>query len=363
MSVGTVLEMWSRRDGGYESPDGKVQRQNFTTSYSVDHSADATTDEILAASSLPDVGDLYPSKDGVFCTRVFRESAGPVLSYVTATWTGEGTGSDSVIDNPPIWTWTNTETSEPVDTDADGFPLTNVNGDLQEGLTKEVSDFTLTVERNFQTVNTYALIQYLDSTNSDPFGSPDSIWPPGTGTLRRYVAKSQLLGALSYYHVTAQFDFRVPYNTVAARAWWYRYRNQGLYVRVDTTVTFSGGGGTGAAGYVTSSAGGVTNVVVTNGGRGYTSAPTVTITSSGTGSGATATANIAGGKVTSCNITAAGTGYKSGLMRAIDRNKEPITTPILLNAKGEREYDASAAIFIERKKKTYSLPYNALGLF
>lgn len=62
-------------------------------------------------------------------------------------------------------------------------------------------------------------------------------------------------------------------------------------------LTFTGGGGTGAAGYAV---GGGTYIVsalnLTNGGAGYTSAPTVTIAGGG-GTGATGTATIASGSV------------------------------------------------------------------
>ena len=55
-----------------------------------------------------------------------------------------------------------------------------------------------------------------------------------------------------------------------------------MYERVGVTVAFSGGGGSGAYGYaITNSSGAVTAVVVTNGGKDYTSAPTVTITGPG----------------------------------------------------------------------------------
>jgi len=50
----------------------------------------------------------------------------------------------------------------------------------------------------------------------------------------------------------------------------------------------------------------VKSIVVTNGGSGYTTAPTVTITGGG-GSGATATATISGGKVTGVVLTSRGT--------------------------------------------------------
>jgi hypothetical protein len=60
----------------------------------------------------------------------------------------------------------------------------------------------------------------------------------------------------------------------------------------------------------TLSAGRVVSVTVSDGGSGYTSAPTVTFTSGG-GSGAAATATVSGGEVTAVTITAAGSAYTS----------------------------------------------------
>lgn len=54
--------------------------------------------------------------------------------------------------------------------------------------------------------------------------------------------------------------------------------------------------------------GGISAVNVTNGGTGYTTAPTVAITGGG-GTGATATATVAGGKITGFVITNPGSGY------------------------------------------------------
>ena len=56
--------------------------------------------------------------------------------------------------------------------------------------------------------------------------------------------------------------------------------------------------------------GGVASVTITNGGTGYTTAPTVTFTG-GAGSGATAVAVLTGGTVSAINITNPGTGYTS----------------------------------------------------
>src|SRR5260370_42238959 len=54
----------------------------------------------------------------------------------------------------------------------------------------------------------------------------------------------------------------------------------------------------------------VTSITVVNGGSGYTSAPTVTITGGG-GSGASATASVSGGAVTGITVNNAGLGYTS----------------------------------------------------
>lgn len=73
------------------------------------------------------------------------------------------------------------------------------------------------------------------------------------------------------------------------------------------TVSIAGGGGSGAT--ATAAVGFVQYITVTNGGTGYTSAPTVTI--SGTGTGATATAYIRSGVVVGVLITNKGSGYTS----------------------------------------------------
>jgi hypothetical protein len=90
----------------------------------------------------------------------------------------------------------------------------------------------------------------------------------------------------------------------------------------DNGTNFSGSGqfkfalvtGTNSSRQATATAtltsGFVTSITVVDGGVGYTSAPSVTI-SGGGGSGATATANVSGGAVTSITVNNAGSGYSS----------------------------------------------------
>jgi FtsP/CotA-like multicopper oxidase with cupredoxin domain len=85
---------------------------------------------------------------------------------------------------------------------------------------------------------------------------------------------------------------------------------QALY---DIGVAITGGGGIGATALATVSGGVVTDVVVTTPGTGYTSAPTVTFTGGGATGAAAATAkvNLATGVVTGVSITSQGFGYTS----------------------------------------------------
>lgn len=68
-------------------------------------------------------------------------------------------------------------------------------------------------------------------------------------------------------------------------------------------ISFSGGGGTGAAAIATVSGGVITAITVTNPGSGYTSVPTVIITPNGSGSGAVAEAVLGTGMIYSAGAT------------------------------------------------------------
>ncbi len=78
----------------------------------------------------------------------------------------------------------------------------------------------------------------------------------------------------------------------------------------DSTLKWAVGWSDGKAEPTVSAAGGLEQVTVTNGGTGYTAAPTVNLTGGG-GSGATAVAVLDGDKVSAINITSPGTGYTS----------------------------------------------------
>ncbi len=97
------------------------------------------------------------------------------------------------------------------------------------------------------------------------------------------------------------------------------------------TVTFSGGGGTGAAATATVVNGVVTGITVTSAGSGYTSAPTVTL-SGGGGAGTTATATVGGGGVKSLTIINGGSGVTDLVGNPLEPNNATTgTTSFTIN--------------------------------
>ena len=88
-------------------------------------------------------------------------------------------------------------------------------------------------------------------------------------------------------------------------------QNQGSGYTSVPTVSFTGGGGAGAAATagITLTGGNITSINVDQPGSGYTSAPTVNITGDGSGAAATATISLTGGGIESITVTNGGSGY------------------------------------------------------
>lgn len=364
MSIVSSTQMWSRRAGQIASPDGRSYSAQFPTAYQVLHAPN--TSEAAILNSVPALRSRLAGYDYVFCTSVGPiQAVGPIMSIVPVVFSGEigGENSTSPFDQPPQITYESATSVEAIDIDGFGLALTNSNGEPVQGLQTEVHDMILSVSRPFLAFNGVLALQYMNSVNSDFYQILGDVWAPGQCAMKRFRVNPIFSdgGLVEYFQIEAVIECRLPYNTVPARAHWHRYRNEGFYERLGVAVAFTGGGGAGAAGYaITSSGGAVTKVVLTARGRGYTSAPTVTITG---GSGATATAAInSQGEVASVSVGAGGTGYRSRLVRAVDDNKEPLTRPVLLAADGTRLRDSESAVFIERPKKQFALPYTALGL-
>jgi len=230
--------MWSKQSGTAESPDGRQRILTMQKAFTVTLAASDPLEVCYSAAGLPLVNDLYPGTLFVICRSLTPQRVSPIMAVVTASYSGEigpGEGIESSpIDNEVNISWRNATTDEAIDEDWNGKPIVTKNGEPIEGITERISDQVATIERNFLTINMYAIRAYLKSSNSDTFLG----WPAGTARLMEYNASNVITdGVAGFWKVSATVQFREPYNTTADKAWYKRLRHEGYLVRDNAGET------------------------------------------------------------------------------------------------------------------------------
>jgi hypothetical protein len=237
MAAGPALEMWSRQSGSADSPDGKQRSLSMTRAFTVTLAASDPLEVVYTAAGLPLVNDVYPGTFFVICRSLQPQRVSPIMAVITANYAGEigpGDATSSPVDNEVIVTWRNATTDEAIDQDFLGKPIVTKNNEPIEGITERIADQVATIERNFLTINMYAIREYLRASNSDTFLD----WPAGTARLMEYNATNVITnGIAGFWKVSATFQFREPYNTTADKAWYKRVRHEGFLVRDNAGET------------------------------------------------------------------------------------------------------------------------------
>jgi len=237
MAAGPALEMWSRQSGSAESPDGKQRILTMQRAFTVTLDASDPLEVCYTAAGLPLVNDPYPGTFFVICRNLSPQRVSPIMAVVTASYSGEigpSDSSSSPVDNEVIVSWRNATTDEAIDQDWNGKPIVTKNNEPIDGITERIADQVATIDRNFLTINMYAIRAYLKSVNSDTFLG----WPAGTARLMEYNASNVITnGVAGFWKVSATVQFREPYNTTAAKAWYKRLRHEGYLVRDNAGET------------------------------------------------------------------------------------------------------------------------------
>lgn len=232
MTISSVTKMWSRESSTYRSDDGQTFFAEIREAWQVEHTFDTTPVEIQNAPGLPRYGDVYPGTNLPVREIGASEKIGPIFTIVPIVYRGE-TGPDGILTGPeekrPEYRWSNYTSTQPVDEDFNGEPITTVNGEPIEGVTVEISDQQLQIVRNYLTFNPQLTHAYLHATNSDTFAT----FAPGTARLTGYTADSVVAegSGLEYWRVSATIRFRYPWRTTAAKAWYARVLHQGMYAK------------------------------------------------------------------------------------------------------------------------------------
>jgi hypothetical protein len=204
--------MWSRRNSTFES-----KKATITENYQVVHSLDATQDEIYNAPGLS-IGDSFLEWPDVRLINGAISQVTPIYSILTFNYEGNAPAADAVTIQ-----WSGNTSDTAIDQDFNGSPIVTNLGEPIEGVTMLLADQVLTVSRKFISINTYAANEYLHSVNSDTFYG----YPPGMAKLKSYSATTNT--EQQDWDVTAVIEFRYPYRTTPAKAWWSRVRHEGYY--------------------------------------------------------------------------------------------------------------------------------------
>ena len=134
----------------------------------------------------------------------------------------------------------------------------------------------------------------------------------------------------------------------------------------STTVTLGSNSSIGASlvasAIATVSGGSVSGIAVLNGGSGFTSPPTVTLTGGG-GTGATATANLTNGVVTSISVNPVGSGYTSAPTVTIGTSVLTISKQITDggNSYGVNKVGTQTVIYADAGSNAYTGLTNVVG--
>jgi len=234
VTISSVTRAWSRSSGQGTSDDGNKLTLSFSEGYQVVHTVDTTDLELLKASGLPLIGSLFPGTFAACKTIGPITRIGPIYSIVAVSYEGEvgPNVDDSPINQPPVYKWTDTTSNEPIDQDWDGNPICTVLGEAIEGVTMDIADQSLSITRNYLLFSPWITHNYRHAVNSDPFAN----YAPGTARLISFSADSVSNEGFPYWVVNATIQFRFPYNTTPAKAWYARTRHEGYYVKVGNRI-------------------------------------------------------------------------------------------------------------------------------
>lgn len=199
--------------------------------YAVTCTPDEPELNILNAPGLPGPGQVFSGTISVYAFKAKATRISPVLWHVLISYKGyipQSSDSTNPLAIPAIIDWDDVEVEEEIDEDFDGNPIQTACGEPVTGIKAIFCDQVATIKKNMATYNSYTASVYRRSVNSDIFLG----WPAGTAKLMKLSGK-EVKGSFNYYEVTGVVQFRIPYRTTPDKAWYARWRHEGLYQKAD----------------------------------------------------------------------------------------------------------------------------------
>ena len=227
-----VIESWSSMASSQQE-NSRNHRRGFTVAF--DTSSPSNAIQARLATGIPQRGQSHPNDPYAVVMSIDSEPLSPVLYNVTVSYSvksGGTSGEDSPLDEPWEISLTWASTNEQVDTDIEGNPIENVNGEpFDPPLTMDVDDPVLQITRNQPSFDFTQAWRYRNAINSDSFYGAN----PGEARMAPITAQRIVEGSLTYWRATYQIRFRLGTDNLGGseKAWQRRLLNQGFKEKVD----------------------------------------------------------------------------------------------------------------------------------
>lgn len=189
---------------------------------------------MAATPPLPREGDRHPSNVNFVCKSVNIEQIS--VNFYTASCsyqspvfeTGDDTQNPLAI--PADIKFATVVSEEATEMDINGNPLVNTAGDPFTGITMEITDMSININKNVATFNPTQMQYFNGALNSDAFLG----YQAGQIKLQNYTA-TPVIGDVNYWKLGIQMLARTPTPLVPAdKVWFLRLQNKGRYF-IDNT--------------------------------------------------------------------------------------------------------------------------------
>ena len=258
MAVTSVTEDWEHRAVSEEVVAGQNQRPKIVLrterAFDVEfNTADSAVVRPLLAltandgtTKVPLIFEVHEFDPWLFVKSKHIETKGPMHFRVIVKYDCELDIATQVpispLMQPPDVSITFAGSNEPIDTDTEGYPITNSAGEaFDPPITKDHSDMVIRYTRNERTYDKLVAADYKDAVNSDTFLG----FAPGHVLISMFDSVQMQAANLIYYRVSR--EFRVRYDEVKTRdgggaiqtqvfGWTKRIRDEGFREWVGTNT-------------------------------------------------------------------------------------------------------------------------------
>lgn len=235
MAVENVIESWEGREFSTGVDDSHDERI-FTVLFDGEDTIHKQLYQACKHDDIPKKYQSHPVKPGMYVKNVSARMTGPQSAEVRAFYGTAGARGgeeapyenlDDALSQPATWSWHGRQTTEQVDRDINGDPITNSSDESPDApLTRPFSDRHLVIVRNEASFDAQVADSYCETVNADAFCG----WPAGTALCIEISAEACWQGPQLYYKVTYEFLFRMD-------GWKGRFLDQGYRVKDATSAS------------------------------------------------------------------------------------------------------------------------------